>query len=75
MKEQIIKILNNIRPEYNFEEENTGFIEKGMLDSFDIISLVSDIDEEMNIVIEGDKILAENFASIDAIEKLLKESK
>lgn len=75
MKEQIIKILNNTRPEYNFGEENTGFIEKRMLDSFDIISLVTDFEEEMDIIIAGDKILAENFDSIQAIENLLKNSK
>lgn len=75
MKEQIIKILNNTRPEFNFGKENTGFIQKGMLDSFDIISLVSDFEDDMGIAIAGDKILAENFDSIGAIEKLLNDSK
>lgn len=75
MKEQIIEILNDTRPEFNFAEENTDFIEKGMLDSFDIISLVSDLEERMGISIAGDKILARNFDSIEAIEKLLNDSK
>ena len=75
MKKQIIEILNDTRPEFNFGEENNGFIEKGMLDSFDIISLVSDFEEEMDISIAGDKILPENFDSVEAIEKLLNDSK
>lgn len=75
MKKQIIEILNDTRPEFNFGEENNGFIEKGMLDSFDIISLVSDFEEEMDISIAGDKILLENFDSVEAIEKLLNDSK
>lgn len=75
MKEQIIKILNDTRPEFNFGEENNGFIEKGMLDSFDIISLVSDFEEQMDILIPGDKILPENFDSIKAIENILNNSK
>lgn len=75
MKEQIIEILNDTRPEFNFGEENNGFIEKGMLDSFDIISLVSDFEEKMDISVAGDKILAKNFDSIEGIEKLLNDSK
>ena len=71
MRDQIIKILNNTRPEFNFGKENSGFIEKGMLDSFDIISLVTDFEDEMDISITGDKIIADNFDSIEAIEKLL----
>lgn len=75
MKEKIIEILNDTRPEFDFGKEATGFMEKGMLDSFDVISLVSDFEEELGIAVSGDKILPENFSSIEAIEKLLNESK
>lgn len=71
MKEKVIKILTEIRPEFDFNEENTGFITKGMLDSFDIISIVSDIEENFDIAIDGAKILPENFDSIDAILNLV----
>ena len=71
MKEKIIKILTEIRPEFDFKLENTGFIAKGMLDSFDIISIVSDIEENFNIAIDGAKILPENFDSIEAIVNLI----
>ena len=71
MKEQIIEILNDTRPEFNFGKENTGFIEKGMLDSFDIISLVSDFEEVFGLSIPGDQIIPENFNSISAIINLL----
>ena len=71
MKEEIIKILTEIRPEFDFNMENTDFIAKGMLDSFDIISIVSDIEESFDIVIDGTKILPENFDSIEAILNLI----
>ena len=74
MREKIIEILNDIRPEFDFGKEESGFIDKGMLDSFDIISLVSDLEEEMGISISGDQILLENFSSISAIEGLLIKS-
>jgi acyl carrier protein len=71
MKEKIIEILTEIRPEFDFNIENTGFIAKGMLDSFDIISIVSDMEESFNIAIDGAKILPENFDNIEAILNLI----
>jgi acyl carrier protein len=73
MKEKIIKILTEIRPEFDFESENTGFICKGMLDSFDIISIVSDMEENFDFAIDGAKILPENFDSIETILNLIEK--
>ncbi|MDH1882709.1 acyl carrier protein [Empedobacter sp. GD03797] len=70
MKSQIIEILNGIRPEFNFGTE-TEFISNGMLDSFDLITLVTELDETFGISIDGTDILPENFETIDAIEALL----
>ena len=36
MKEKIIKILTELRPEFDFTDESFNFIEEGMLDSFDV---------------------------------------
>lgn len=71
MKEKIIEILTEIRPEFDFNIENTDFNAKGMLDSFDLISLVSDIEENFDIVINGTQILPENFDSVEAIFNLI----
>ena len=71
MKEKIIKILTDLRPEFDFTDESLNFIEEGMLDSFDVVSLVDALDTEFDIVIDGVDILPENFSSIDAIAKLL----
>ena len=75
MREKIIELLTDLRPEFDFNKENTGFIAKGMLDSFDIISLVSDIEENLEISIEGAQILPENFDSIQAIINLIDKDK
>ena len=53
----------------NFEDVN--FIEAGMLDSFDVINLVTDIEEKFGIQIDGSDILPENFCSIDSIKNLI----
>lgn len=73
MKEEVIKILMEIRPEFDFNAESTGFIGKGMLDSFDIISIVSDLEEIFDIAIDGAKILPENFDSVETILNLIEK--
>ena len=73
MKNKIIDILTEIRPEYNFTE-SVDFIGEGMLDSFDIVSLVATLDEQFLISISGLDILPENFSSIEKIEELLKKN-
>ena len=37
MKEKIIAILSDLRPEFDFTDESLNFIEEGMLDSFDVV--------------------------------------
>lgn len=71
MKSKIINILNEIRPEFDFSEPIDNFIEAGMLDSFDIVSLVTSIDEEFEISIDGTDILPENFSNLDSILALM----
>lgn len=70
MKNRIVKILNEIRSEFDFTEE-VNFIDHGMLDSFDIVTLVTAIDEEYKISIDGTDIIPDNFSTIDAIVALL----
>jgi acyl carrier protein len=74
MKEKIIAILSDLRPEFDFTDESLNFIEEGMLDSFDVVCLVDALDTEFNIVIDGIDILPENFSTIESIEALLKKN-
>ena len=73
MQDKIREILVDIRPEYDFLEDE-DFIEAGMLDSFDVLTLVTDLEEKFNIKIDGGDILPENFSSINAIKDLLIKS-
>ena len=73
MKQQIIKILTGLRPEFDFTQD-IDFIEEGMLDSFDVINLVMELDAAFEVSIDGMDILPENFASVEAIEQLLKKN-
>ena len=73
MKEKIVEILTNLRPEFDFNED-VNFIEEGMLDSFDVVSLVDELESQFNIKINGTDVIAENFSSLDKIEALVKKS-
>ncbi len=72
--EKIREILIDIRPEYDFLDE-VDFIESGMLDSFDILTLVTELEEQFNIHIDGSDILPENFCSLKAIENSILKSR
>lgn len=73
MKEKIIEILTDLRPEFDFTEK-FDFIEEGMLDSFDIVSLVDELETNFGIKIQGVDVIPENFSTLDKIESLLKKS-
>jgi len=73
MKEKIIEILTDLRPEFDFNEEGVDFVEDGMLDSFDMVSLVDELEEQFNIKIDGVDVVAANFSTLASIEKLLQK--
>ncbi|QIJ76278.1 acyl carrier protein [Methylobacterium sp. NI91] len=66
----VLDILAQIRPEFDFSQSN-DFFEDGMLDSFDLITLVSELDKSYGISIDGLHIVPENFQNVAAIEALL----
>lgn len=68
--EKILKILKQIRSDIDFEKE-TALIDDGVLDSFDIVSIVSDLMEEFEIEISIDDMIPENFNSVSAINELV----
>lgn len=73
MKDRIIRILTEIRPEFDFTKA-VNFIEEGLLDSFDVFNLVNSLDQEFGISIDGLDIVADNFSSVEKITKLLNKN-
>ena len=74
MKERIIEMLTDLRPEFDFTQSGVDFIEEGMLDSFDLVALVSDLENEYGIKIDGVDVVPENFGTLEAIESLLRKN-
>lgn len=72
MREQILSILKGVRKDVDFENEKL-LIDDQILDSFDIISIVGEFNDEFNIEIDVDDLEPENFNTVDAMEELIKK--
>lgn len=70
MSDPIIKLLQDLRPEEDYASSEDYFVD-GLLDSLDLITLVSALDRRYGISIPGVDILPENFRSVAAIRALL----
>lgn len=70
MREKLLNILKEVRPDVDFENEKE-LIDGGILDSFDIIQTVIELNDHFDIEISVDELLSENFNSIDAIMTLI----
>ena len=70
MKKQIIEILSEICPGIDFETE-TALIDDGLIDSLDIVAVVTELMEAFDVELGVDDLTPENFNSVEAIEELL----
>ncbi|HPU63553.1 MAG TPA: acyl carrier protein [Mobilitalea sp.] len=69
--EKIIEILKSLHPDIDFEN-CTSLIDDKIIDSFDIVTLVSELSEEFDVSIPVEEIVPENFNSAKAIYELIK---
>ncbi len=69
-KETVIRILTDLHPDVDFET-NEALVDDGVLDSLDIVSLISEIAAELDITIPPEEIIPENFNSASALSELL----
>jgi acyl carrier protein len=74
MRTKIIGLLSQIRPDIDFETEES-LIDGGSLDSFDIVSIISDLNDEFEINIRITELKPENFNSVDAMLALVQKLK
>lgn len=68
----LLEILEDLHPDEDFEGCKTLVTDK-VLDSFDIITLISEINDTFDVVISADKIVPENFDSLDALCELVQD--
>ena len=71
-----LRFLEDMHPDIDFDGYD-AMIDGKVLDSFDVISLVADLNDEFDITITADQLVPENFNTVDAIcamiQKLMDE--
>ncbi|HBY71162.1 MAG TPA: acyl carrier protein [Lachnospiraceae bacterium] len=74
--EEVLEILRGLHPEVDYETCET-LIDDKIIDSFDIVTLISDLSDEFDITIPVEEIKPENFNSAKAlyamVERLLED--
>ena len=68
--ERLLEILKGIHPEIDFET-NEELVDDGILDSLDIVTIVTEIDAEFGVTIPAEEIIPENFNSAKALMELI----
>ena len=68
--ETLLEILNDIDDTVDWENE-TALIDDRILDSFGVISLISELEDQFEVEIDASEIVPENFNSADAMWKTI----
>ena len=68
--EKLIEIMQNLHPDIDFETYE-GLVDDGILDSLDIVTLITDINDAFDVSIPAEEILPENFNSAKALWELI----
>jgi acyl carrier protein len=68
--EKVLQILQEIRPDVDFLHEKK-LIDGGVLDSFDIISIVGEFNDVFDIDIDVEDLEPYNFNSVEAMRELI----
>jgi acyl carrier protein len=69
-RDEILQVLKSIRPDIDFVG-SPDYISDGLLDSFDVVTLVSELESKLGIQIPGEMIVSSNFSSVDAILRMI----
>lgn len=68
--EKLLAILSDLHPEVDFSSREE-LIDDGILDSLDIVTIVTEIDSEFGVTIPAEEIIPENFNSAEALMALI----
>ena len=71
-KEKVVKVLQAVNSD--IKNDDTDLLASGLLDSFDIVNLVSQLEEVFTVEIEPSNIVPENFRTVAAIAALMERS-
>ena len=70
--DKLIEILFDLHPDVDFETED-GLVDNGILDSLDIVTLITEINDKFDVSIPAEEIIPENFNSAEALYALIEK--
>ena len=68
--EGIIEILQDLHPDVDFDTCDT-LVDDKIIDSFDIVTIIAEINDEFDVVIPAEEIVPENFNSAQGLANLV----
>lgn len=68
--EDLLRILSDLHPDVDFETEE-HLVDDAILDSFDIVSLITEISDQFDVTITAKDIIPENFNSAQSLYELI----
>lgn len=72
--ERLLEILKTIRPDVDFINEKS-LIDDGILDSFDVVSIISELDDAFGVQVRITELDPDNFNSVEDIWNLIQQLK
>ena len=72
MREEILELLKRMKGDADFEHSE-DFIADGLIDSFEIVDLVAEMEERFSIEISGRDIIPENFVNLEAMDTMIQK--
>ena len=66
--DKVIEILESVKPGVDYKNENS-LVDNGILESFDIITIISKLNDEFDIEFSVNEVIPENFNSAEALYK------
>jgi len=70
--EVVLDILSELHADVDFDTCDT-LIDDKILDSFDIITIISEIADQLDVTVSAEYIIPENFNSAEAIAKMVQK--
>ena len=70
--DELLEILSDLHPDIDFTTQE-NLIDDMILDSFDIVTFISEISENFDVTITAEHIIPENFNSAEALYALIQK--
>ena len=70
MKNQVLVVLKRVNESI---VDGVNLIEENIIDSFEVVNIVMELEEEFDIEIDAEEVVSENFETVDAITTLVKK--